>query len=851
MICTDHAALRLAEEERSRIGQTLVTGFAGVEPDAARELLETFRPAGVMLMPRNVRSAAQVRELVDGLQAAARDLGLPQLLVAVDQEGGAVLRLGADAGFTEYPSAMALGVGGDLRLARDLATAVGRELAAVGVNLAFAPVLDLAIDPYNRVIGSRSYGADPEVVAAFGRAVVDGLREAGVLACAKHYPGHGATASDSHLELPRLTASLGETRDRDLVPFRAAIEAGCATIMTAHLVSALDPDRPVTLSQTALGVLREELRFAGLIISDALEMQALAGIGLSPGRRGVEALRAGADLILFEGDRDLLAATVTEVGLALRREELDPVALEISANRLATLRELLPATGRPPLAALREMSAASLAREAARWGITVMDPAGILPLVEPPPVVDIDRGLELAAALGWPLVTVDAAAASRGRCIVAVTDDAVDGSTRAEVVRLASAGADVVVVVLEGWQPPPLDVSATVLAFDLPRLEWAAIGDRIVAPRSRVLGVWDPAFAAVVEPALAPDIVARIAPAAQLVVDTGALRVVDVAVGDAGDGRHDPVTTNTRFDLASITKVVTAIAFLRLVEQGVTNIDGAVRDVLPSAFGADQSVGRITWRHLLAHNSGLPADVDLKGARDVAEARAITLTISPGGPPGEHVVYSDVGFMLLGFAVEALSREPLDIAVQRLVLDPLGLARARYRPEPSDPVAQTEVCGWRRRRLRGEVHDENAAALGGVAGHAGLFGTAQEVARLGRCLLDGGAPLLRRDTVSEMLQVQARDGDVRRGLGVSLWSPDPDTTGHPFGTRSYGHTGFTGTSLWVDPERRLVVALLTNTVSRGREDRGFWAARIAIHRAIVETADGRPAAPIATAMDTQ
>jgi CubicO group peptidase (beta-lactamase class C family) len=355
----------------------------------------------------------------------------------------------------------------------------------------------------------------------------------------------------------------------------------------------------------------------------------------------------------------------------------------------------------------------------------------------------------------------------------------------------------------------------------------------------------------VVEPALAPDIVGRIAPAAQLVVEAGAGRVVDVAVGDAGDGRDDPVTTDTRFDLASITKVVTAIAFLRLVEDGTADIDGAVRDVFPSAFGADRSVGRITWRNLLAHNSGLPADVDLKGARDVADARAITLTISPEGPPGEHVVYSDIGFMLLGFAVEALVGAPLDDAVRRLVLDPLGLARMTYLPVSTDSVAQTEVCPWRRYRLRGEVHDEKAAALGGVAGHAGLFGTAHDVAVLGRCLLEGGAPLLRPATVSEMLREQARDGEVRRGLGVSLWSPDPDTTGHPFGARSFGHTGFTGTSLWVDPERRLVAALLTNTLSRGREDHGFWAARIAIHRAIVETADARPAAPIAIAMDTQ
>ena len=848
MMATDRRLMRLTDEERSRIGRAIVTGFVGVEPADAHELLESVRPAGVMLMPRNIRSAGQVRELVDGLQATARELGLTPLLVAVDQEGGSVLRLGAGAGFTEFPSAMALGTGGNNSLARHLAIAVGRELAAVGVNLTFAPVLDLALDPRNRVIGSRSYGADPKSVAAFGCAVIDGLREAGVMACAKHFPGHGATADNSHVELPRLTSTLRETDERDLVPFRAAIKAGCVAIMTAHLVSALDPDLPVTISPAALGVLRERLRFDGLMITDALEMRALTGLGLPLGRTGVEALRAGADLILFEGERALIDATVVEVALALRSRELDTVALDASVGRLSDARASLPATDRPPLGDLRSPSAAVLTAQAARTGFGVTDPGGILPLVELPSVVDVGRGSELAAALGWPLVTVDAAA-SGGPCIVAVTDDAVDDATRAAVARLTLNRVEVVAVVLEGWQPPSLDASATVLAFDLPRSEWAAIGDRFVTPRPTLAGRWDPGFATAIEPALVPDLVPRTAPAAQLVIERDGRRVVDIAVGDARDGLADPVTPDTRFDLASITKVVTAIALLRLVEDRVVDIDGSVRAVLPAAFGADPTAGRISWRHLLAHNSGLPAGVDLKVAVDELDARTRVLAISPEGPPGERVVYSDVGFMLLGFAITVLARAPLDLAVQRLVLDPLGLGRMTCRPEPFDPVAQTEVCSWRRRRLRGEVHDENAAALGGFAGHAGLFGTAQDVAALGRCLLDGGAPLLRRATVKEMLREQIRDGIVRRGLGVALWSPDLDTTGHPFGTGSFGHTGFTGTSLWVDPERRLVVVLLTNAVSRGRDNGAFWSTRIALHRAIVAASDVTSASRIAVAAE--
>lgn len=152
-------------------------------------------------------------------------------------------------------------------------------------------------------------------------------------------------------------------------------------------------------------------------------------------------------------------------------------------------------------------------------------------------------------------------------------------------------------------------------------------------------------------------------------------------------------------------------------------------------------------------------------------------------------------------------------------------------------MAPTELCAWRGRRLAGEVHDENAARLGGVAGHAGLFGTAGDLAALGQMYLEGGRPLLRPDTVAEMVRLQAEEGSTRRGLGFALWSPDPEASGNPFSQRAFGHTGFTGTALWVDPERDLVVASLTNRVYYGRDAAGITAFRVALHRAIVAAVD--------------
>lgn len=337
-------------------------------------------------------------------------------------------------------------------------------------------------------------------------------------------------------------------------------------------------------------------------------------------------------------------------------------------------------------------------------------------------------------------------------------------------------------------------------------------------------------------------IVPRHASAGQLVVIARGGRAVDAVAGFETDDRATEIVPTTLFDLASLTKLFTATAFMRLVEGGATRLDDRAARILPEIGGRSQSAQEITWRHLLSHTAGLPSTVPLLDARSIVDARARVLAIEPARCPGEVVAYSDVGFILLGFAIERMSGAPLDSAIRQLVLLPLGLSHTTFRPDAAFiPVAATEVCPWRGRRLRGEVHDENAAVLGGVAGHAGLFGSAGDLATFGACFLEGGAPVLSGVTIQEMTREQARDGAARRGLGFSLWSPDPEATSHPFSVRTYGHTGFTGTSLWIDPDRSIVVALLTNAVYRGRAFDPFTGARIALHRALTDAIDAQSA----------
>ena len=363
------------------------------------------------------------------------------------------------------------------------------------------------------------------------------------------------------------------------------------------------------------------------------------------------------------------------------------------------------------------------------------------------------------------------------------------------------------------------------------------------------------------------------APAAQLCVYHRGAPILNVARGvlDPAAGTR-PVTAATRFDLASVTKLFVVTAFMRLVEQGAVTLDQPVATVLPAFIGVrpilpyedpltpgalvdvapaggQVDAATVTFHHLLTHTSGLPAWRPLFREPDAAAAHRLALTTFFSYPPGTRIVYSDIGLILLGMAVEALRGQPLDAAVRDLVLTPLGLDATAYRRAAivdDDTCAPTELCGWRGRRVVGAVHDENAFYLGGVAGHAGLFSTAPDVARFGQSFLNAlhghaETALLRADTVTAMVQPHAVAGTVRRGLGFALWSPDPEASGNPFSTHAFGHTGFTGTSLWIDPARDLVVALLTNEVYNGRAARTLVPLRLDVHRAVLHVLE--PDAP--------
>jgi beta-N-acetylhexosaminidase len=294
----------------------------------------------VILFARNVEDAASTRALVDAAGAALSGTLPP--LVAVDQEGGRVARL--RRGATGVPAMMAVAAGGDLGRAERIGAAIAHDLRRAGANVALAPVVDLATYPENTVIGARSFGDDPERVAAYGVALVRGLQGAGVAATLKHFPGHGATRDDSHLGLPRVESSAAVLRARDLVPFAAGIAAGARCVLSAHVVvTAFDAERPATLSPRILtDLLRGELGFDGVCFTDCLEMEAIAG-SVGSARGAALALAAGADCVLIGHTLDVARAARAEIVAAVARGELPEGRLREAARRVDALRAALPA----------------------------------------------------------------------------------------------------------------------------------------------------------------------------------------------------------------------------------------------------------------------------------------------------------------------------------------------------------------------------------------------------------------------------------------------------------------------------------------------------------------------------
>jgi beta-N-acetylhexosaminidase len=304
--------------------------------DKTRQLLHELRPGGVILYRRNYRDPETLAALCTELHSLFSDY---TLLVALDHEGGRVHRLALP--FTHFPPVATLGRIGSAALVQRVGQAMGQELGSIGIDVDFAPVLDVLTNPRNRVIGDRAFSADPHEVGLLGCALMRGLREGGVIPCGKHFPGHGATSVDSHKDLPRDERGEEEFLRTDLSPFRQAIAEQVEMIMTAHILyPALDSNLPATLSPLILDeLLRRRLNFQGVIVTDDLEMGAIVR-HFTVEQAAVDALRAGADLLLICHSLERAVAARDACARALSDGTLSPQRVEQAGQRIEALRQI-------------------------------------------------------------------------------------------------------------------------------------------------------------------------------------------------------------------------------------------------------------------------------------------------------------------------------------------------------------------------------------------------------------------------------------------------------------------------------------------------------------------------------
>jgi beta-N-acetylhexosaminidase len=840
------------------------------------------------------------------------------LLIGADYERGTAMR--QDEG-TSFPTAMAVAAAGNPKDAYTMGKITALEARAVGVQWIYAPVCDVNNNPGNPIINTRSFGEDPAKVSEFVSKFIRGVEENGGLATAKHFPGHGDTATDSHIDLPTIKADKDRLERLELVPFRAAIAAGVGSVMTGHLnVPAFEPDpnTPATLSSNILtDLLRKQLGFQGLVITDALDMGGIT-VRYAPGEAAVRAFLAGSDALLMPPVPDaayqaMLAAAKSgripqeRLDASLRRILQAKARLGLNKNRLVDIAELNEKFGKT---AWQET-----AQEISDRGITLLrDRQHLLPLDATKPARALLVNL-YSDPEPYPGEDLEPQLRARFDSLISLRADT--KFAHADTLKLPSADSyDVVVLALfvrvsdrKGDIDIPADQVPLVdqiyksgkpvitLGFGSPYLierfpqaeTWlSAFGISDVAQISMARALFGEIPIRGHLPVTIPGVdlkagfgmelpanpmklesmdaksEAQLQPAFTLLENAVADKAFPgaaLAVGYHGkvsyhtfgklsyDQDSPSVKSDTMYDLASLTKVVVTTTLVEKLVEGdfasPLNLDAPIERYLPEWASGPQPEWRhrVTVRNLMTHTSGLPPFKEYWRTSTGKQDTLSRIFVEPlEYEPGTKVVYSDLGIILMAEIIQRLTGKPLDQLANEYIFGPLGMKNSMYTPPKKlwPEIAPTEVDNQLRHHLvQGEVHDENAFAIGGVSGHAGVFSTAPDLAAFCQMLLNGGVyahnRILKRATLAEFTTPQALAKNTRTLGWVAHSENGNGFSGHYFSAHSYGHTGFTGTSLWIDPEKDLFVVLLTNRVNPTRENMKIAQVRPAVHDAVLKS----------------
>ena len=331
---------------RALVGQLFTVGFNGYSvPADFKAFIQEYHIGGVLYFKRNVQSPGQLAELSNELQFSCRPSEDPGMFITIDHEGGKINRLVKP--FTKFPGNDYLGELNSPKVAFEFGMILGKELKAVGINVDFAPVVDVYTNPEDTVIKSRSFSSDPEICAKMGSAVCRGIQKMGVMAVAKHFPGHGDVKEDSHFHLPRTDKTLDQLEQIELVPFRRVVRSRVDGVMTAHILNtSIDPDYPATLSEKTINILRNQVRFSRVVFADDLEMNAISD-HYTAEKAPVLAVNAGCDSIIYRGDAGIPVAAVEAVIKAVESKEIPMAKLEAAYELLVQAKKAYCDTKRP------------------------------------------------------------------------------------------------------------------------------------------------------------------------------------------------------------------------------------------------------------------------------------------------------------------------------------------------------------------------------------------------------------------------------------------------------------------------------------------------------------------------
>ena len=909
---------------RDKLGQMLMPYYFGVfestESPAYKDLLHQVEDnhvggfiLGTIRGPLGIERSQVYPTVVitNALQAHSK---VP-LLIGADFESGTGMRL--DEG-TNFPSAMAIGATDDPQLAYTAGKDTALEARAAGIHWIFAPDADVNDNPGNPIINVRAFGEDPRQVADFAGQFIRGIEENGALATAKHFPGHGDVTTDSHLSLPVVPDDRKELENNELVPFRAAISAGVSSIMPGHLaVPALEPDAtvPASLSRNILtGLLRDDLKFRGLIVTDAMDMGGVTSM-YPPDEAAIRAVEAGADIVLQPPVPDAALAGLENavksgrlsekrIDESVRRILQAKARLGLDKDRLVDIPRLSQKFGLPKFAddaqAIADRGVTLLRNSENLVPLNAARPLRVL-LVSLSADPDAYPSATLESEIRWRVDSLKSLRADTQFVNVSTLKlppaDSYDIAIAALFVRVADRKGNVgfpddqrafVNQMLANGKP------CVVIAFGSPYListfpgakSWIGeFSTNDVSQRAAVRALFGQTAIKGRIPVTVPDTVKhgdgmqvpanpmtleaapqalsnRLAPAYTLLeraVADGAFPGGVLAVGldnklvvhpfgqFTRDAKAAPVRADTIYDLASLTKpIVTTTCVMILMQQKRLDLDAPLTRLLPEWSTAAQNDpnpawrARVTPRMLLLHDSGLPAHRDFyKNAKGHDGVLALVMAEPLVHEPGKQIEYSDLGFILLGEIVQRLTGESLAEFARKEIFSPLGMKTSLFNPpralRAGIPPTENDL-NYRKRLIQGEVHDQNAWAMGGIAGDAGLFSTAGDVAVFAQMILNGGIyahhRVVSRATISEFNAHQTIANSARTlGWDVAL---DPAATGRFFSTRAFGHYGFTGTSLWIDPERNLFIILLTNRVNPSVDNIKIRRVRPELHDAIFE-----------------